>query len=441
MKLFLKKIVVKVLILEARLALVRRRPRIAAITGSVGKTSTKDAVACALAPFFSVRKSEKSYNSDFGVPLTILGLTNAVGNPFLWVWNIMVGATRALWPEKKLDWLVLEVGAGEPGDVKKFAGMLSPDIAVITCFPDVPVHVEFFASPEAVIVEKTELVRAVREGGMLILNADDEKTRSLKSAFPNRRAVLFGTSADADLPAVPADAGQAGARGTDYNVLYEVGLPVGISFRVLVGAQSFAVTLQGVLGRHVMQSVLAAFAVAHALGLDLARVAEAFKHFAASPGRMRLIEGLSGSLIIDDSYNASPVAMREALATFASLEIRGWPASPAGRKIAVLGGMAELGAFSAEEHRKAVELAVRSCEKLIVVGELWKAMGSPAQIHYVETSREAADALARDIRAGDVVLVKGSQSARMERVVKALMREPERAKELLVRQEEEWRDK
>ncbi len=424
MKSFLKECVLVVLMFETRLALLRRRPRIIAITGSVGKTSTKDAVFCALQPFFSVRKSEKSYNSDFGVPLTILGLTNAVNDPLLWFWNIAVGATRVFWPGKHLDWLVLEVGAGKPGDIKKFSDMLSPDATVITSFPDVPVHVEFFASPEAVIAEKTELVRALKEGGTLILGSDDEKVRAFQGKFPDLKVVEYGSNAGAVV------------RGGDYTMQHD-----GISFQVSVGKQSFAVTLPCVLGRHLMQPVLAAFAVAYSLGLDLARVAEAFKHFAPPPGRMRLIPGKEGSLIIDDSYNASPVAMHEALLTLASLEVRGRPTLPAGRKIAVLGGMAELGAFSAEEHRKAGEAALRSCGKLIVVGELWKALGAHPQIQYVATSREAAEVLARDIRAGDVVLVKGSQSTRMERVVKALMQQPERATELLVRQEKEWRDK
>lgn len=437
MKSIVKNCLLAVLKCEARLALARRRPRIVAITGSVGKTSTKDAVAVALAPFFSVRKNEKSYNSDFGVPMTILGLKNAVRNPVWWCKNLILGAVQAIFPEKGLDWLVLEVGAGEPGDIKKFAEMLSPDIVVVTRFPAVPVHVEYFASPGAVISEKIELVRAVRDGGVLVLNADDEKVYSLKNAFPNRKAVLFGTNAG------------AGVRGTDYEVRYEAGLPVGISFRVLVEGQSFAMNIHGVLGRHLMQPILAAFAVAYSLGLDVRRVAEAFKDFAAPAGRMRLIDGANDLLIIDDSYNASPVAVREALSALGSLAVRG-------RKIAVLGVMAELGAFSAEEHRKIGVWAAKNCSKLVVVGEFagQKSSGlesaqeiaagakeagmAASQSRSYTDSTEAAEALPRIIQSGDVVLVKGSQSARMERVVKALMREPKRAKELLVRQDNEW---
>lgn len=431
MKSLFKKWVLAMLMFEARLALSRHRPHIVAVTGSVGKTSTKDAIFCALQPFFSVRKNEKSYNSDFGIPLTILGLRNPIRNPVLWVKNILIGATRVLFPQKNLDWLVLEVGAGGPGDIRKFATLLSPDIAVVTRFAEVPVHVEFFRSFEAVIAEKTELVRAVKRDGTLVLGGDDEKVRALKQSFPNRHAVLYGTNATADV------------RGSRYTPVNEDGktspFPSGIGFIATVGSNSFPIVLKGVLGTHLMQPVLAAFGVASALELDLRRVAETFKDFASPPGRMRLIQGANNSLIIDDSYNASPIAVREALIALASL-------AATGRKSAVLGDMAELGAFGPEEHRKIGAFAAKACAELMVVGKLAEEIRvgalssnmSPARIRSFKTSKEAADALARDIRAGDVVLVKGSQAVRMERIVKALMLHPTRASELLVRQESEW---
>jgi len=414
--------VVQILLIEARMALWRFRPKIVAITGSVGKTSTKDAIDVALSPFFLVRKSEKSYNSDFGIPLTILGLKNAAGNPFLWLENIILGFFKAILGGHKVDWFILEVGAGEPGDIARFAQMLSPDIAVITRFAEVPVHVEFFASPEAVRQEKILLARAMRKGGTLVLGSDDERVRALASEFSHLHTVHYGEGREARV------------RGADYEVKYEEGKPVGISFKVLFGRQSFSICIKGILGEHLIQPVLAAFAVAHSLGLDLVCVAEAFQDFETAPGRMRLILGANDSLIIDDSYNASPIAMREALATLASLETRG-------RKIAVLGGMAELGKFSAEEHRKVGELALRSCDKLVLVGELARGMTSDPRAAYFETSQEAAAVLVHEIRPNDVFLVKGSQSVRMERVVKALMKDLERAQELLVRQELEWRDR
>ncbi|OGZ98320.1 MAG: hypothetical protein A3C07_04800 [Candidatus Sungbacteria bacterium RIFCSPHIGHO2_02_FULL_47_11] len=434
MKSFLKKCVTAILMFEARVALIRYHPKIVAVTGSVGKTSAKDAIFCALAPFFSVRKSEKSYNSDLGIPLTILGLTNPVRNPFFWLEALVVGAFRAVWPKKRLQWFVLEVGAGEPGDIKKFADILSPDIAVITRFAEVPVHVEFFPSPEAVISEKRELARSVKAGGVLVLGSDDMKVSALKQDFPDRRAVLYGNSAS------------AAVRGSDYAIAYETrenrAFPVGIRFNIHIGHHSFPIMLNDVLGEHLIQPILAAFGVASALHLDLSRVAKAFEQFSSAPGRMRLIQGVNDSLIIDDSYNASPVAVREALIALGSLDVEG-------RKMAILGGMAELGVFGPGEHRKIGALAAHSCSELVVVGKLAEEIKvgalssgmSTACIRAFKTSKEAAHTVACDIRAGDVVLVKGSQSARMEHIVKTLMRDKTRAGELLVRQEREWRNK
>ncbi len=434
MKSFVRKIVIGILRWEVRLALWLHRPKIIAITGSVGKTSTKEAIACALTPFFSLRKSVKSYNSDFGVPLTVLGLQNAGGSPILWFKNIILGFFLALFGRKQPQWLVVEVGAGEPGDIRKFAKMLSPDIVVVTRFAEIPVHVEFFSSPEAVISEKTLLVRAVQKGGTVILGADDPKVAALANDFKNLRALRYGVSGGVEV------------RGADYAVLYEgegvSRLPSGVSFKVMVGGRSFPLSVYGVLGEHLIQPVLAGFAVASALNLDFGRVAQAFEGFTPPAGRMRLISGLNDSCLIDDSYNASPVAMSEALSALASLSVQG-------RKVAIVGGMAELGQFSPEEHRKVGVLAARSCSRLVVVGELAQGIavaareaGMPSsQVRSFKTSGEAAGVLASELLAGDVVLIKGSASVRMERVVKALMKEKGRAAELLVRQESEWRDR
>lgn len=432
-KSFFKNVVTVILILEARVALLRYRPKIIAITGSVGKTSTKDAVERALTPFFSVRKSEKSYNSDFGIPLTILGLQNAGGNPFLWLKNLCIGAKKALSPRKRgPQWLVLEVGAGEPGDIGRFAKILSPDIAVITRFAEVPVHVEFFKTARALIEEKILLACAVPRGGIVILGSDDEKVRALINTLPGRHIITYGKSSPTDV------------RGFNYSVMYEkkkdrTHLPVGFSFCVAVGSQIFQMKVRGALGEHLMQPILAAFAIGKALELDLSQMEAVFRDFLTPPGRMRLIQGINDSLIIDDSYNASPIAVAEALATLSSLQTET-------RKIAILGDMTELGRFSEGEHRKIGVLATRSCSRLVTVGTLAQGIARGAEeggmrrdfIRAFKKSKEAAEALPRDIEQGDLVLVKGSQPARMERVVKALMQEPLRAKELLVRQEGEW---
>ena len=166
MKQILKKIVIGILTLEAKLVLKRYKPKIIAVTGSVGKTSTKDAIYTALCEPFSIRKNQKSFNSEIGVPLTVLGLENAWGNPLLWVGNILKGVWMCVWPQTYPKWLVLEIGADHPGDIKSITKWVIPDIAVVTRIPNVPVHVEYFKDAEALLEEKSELLKAMKPDGV-----------------------------------------------------------------------------------------------------------------------------------------------------------------------------------------------------------------------------------------------------------------------------------
>lgn len=435
MKQFFKSLVIRLLTLEARLVLAKFRPRIVGVTGTVGKTTTKDAIAYALAPFFRVRASAKSFNSDFGIPLTVLGGAVAGGNPLRWLGHIARGIRLLLLPAQYPEWLVAEIGVCEPGDMERFMRLLRPDIAVFTRFSKVPVHVEFFSSPEALFEEKMKLARAVRTDGALVFSGDDERVRALKEEMRGRRVILYGVSDNAEV------------RGSYYSVRYEsqsrTEMPVGVSFKVDVEGSSFPIILLGAVGEHLMQPVLAAFAVAQARELNLVRVAEALRNFTPPPGRMRLLLGVLGSCIIDDSYNSSPIALAAALETLRSLR----PSSAGGRKIAVLGDMMELGNYTVEEHLKAGRRAAGICDVLVTVGarargfaEGARRAGLPAErVLSFEESRATGRALNELLRSGgDIVLVKGSQAARMERVVKEIMAEPRRAKELLVRQEKEW---
>src|SRR3989338_2206143 len=184
MKNFLKKAIVLILICEARLVLSRYRPKIIAITGSMGKTAAKDAICAALSGGgLRARKSEKSFNSELGVPLTILGLENAWRNPLRWAENILRGLWLAARKTGYPAWLVLEVGADRPGDIRKIARWLRPDIAVITGVSDIPAHVEFFDSPAHVLKEKRTLADSLKLGGKLILNGDDVQMQRLRAEF------------------------------------------------------------------------------------------------------------------------------------------------------------------------------------------------------------------------------------------------------------------
>lgn len=423
----LKKAVVALLTWEARITLARHRPRIIAVTGSVGKTTTKDAIYAALAEKLHMRKSIKSFNSDIGVPLTILGLPNAASNPFGWAYNIVRGLFSSLFSREYPAWLVLEVGADRPGDIRRIAGWLRPDIAIITGVPDMPVHVEYFKSPDELLKEKKSLAEYLRPGGKLIVCGDEHRMREVAAEFRGA-AVTYGFDADCDFYA------------SHESVLYEGERPLGIQFRVNHSDFSMPAEVHGALGRPRILAALAAFAVASEAGVDPVSVARGIAGWVPPPGRVRLIAGERGSVIIDDSYNSSPAAAFAALDTLAGVRAK--------RRIAILGDMLELGRFAAEAHRLVGERAATSCDMLIAVGlrargiaEAARSAGMPesAVRHYEHgESARAGDELEEELREGDIVLVKGSQSMRMEKTVLEMMAEPERAPDLLVRMDPEW---
>ncbi len=416
MKSFLKKILAIVLEALARAVLKKYHPAIIAVTGSVGKTSTKDAIYDVLAHTSHVRKSEKSFNSELGVPLTILGSPNAWSNPLKWLGVIFHGLELVLFSSKYPDTLVLEVGADKPGDIARIARWLKPHVVVMTRVSDVPVHVEFFPSAEAVLEEKSALAKSLRKDGTLILLADDAKLMKIGEGM-SQKILTFGISSPATVT------------GTHDSIVYENGAPVGMSFKLNYEGNSVPVVVKGILGTHHIYPLIAAATVALARGVSFSEIIKTLPDHHASKGRMNIIPGINGSTLIDDSYNSSPDALHAALNTLSRIET-------SGKKIALLGDMLELGKFSVTEHQKAGIHSLQVASTVVSVGQRAKGMlGVSASF---DSSLEALEYIKDKVGEGDVVLVKGSQSIRMEHIVKGLMREPERAGELLVRQEREW---
>lgn len=426
MKSFLKSLVVSILTFEAKLLLSRAKPRIIAVTGNVGKTGTKDAIFQALRSHVSARKSEKSYNSEIGVPLSILGLENAWSNPLLWTKNIFDGMVLALFPKKYPSVLVLEAGVDRPGDMQRLTSWLYPDIVVLTRLPDVPVHVEHFTSPEEVIAEKLILLRALKPNGVLVYNQDDERVKDAAASFA-QKSVSYSRYSESDFTA------------SGDTVTYEDGLPLGLKFTITNREESADFNIKGALGVQYTYNFAAATAVASLFDVSLAESANALRDFAAPAGRMRLIKGIKDTLIIDDTYNSSPTATERALSTLA--ELRG-----AGRKLAVLGDMLELGRYSVEAHKKVGQQVSETADLLVTVGVRARGIAEGAlaagmsekNILQYEESIRAGRELQNLVSPGDAILVKGSQGMRMERIVADLMREPDRAEELLVRQSTVW---
>ena len=411
--------------------LMRYQPRIVAITGSVGKTSTKDAVYAVLSKVTYVRKSEKSFNSQLGLPLTILGLPNGWNNFGIWMSNILRGLWLIIGPHKYPKWLVLEVGVGKPGDMKETASWLRTDAVIMTAIGETPAHIEFFASRKNLIEEKAELIRTLKPDGLLVLNMDDEAIREMKSRT-KCRAINYGYNQEADVV------------GSGESIAYdEKGIPEGIIFRVDAGGKSLPVSINGVFGRNHVYASMAALAFAYGQKMNMLAAVDSLRDYEVPPGRMRLLRGKNGSLIIDDTYNSSPFACESALATLGTIDNHG-------RKIAVLGDMLELGKHTIEAHKNigmlASEILGGVNDLLVVVGPralsikegAIQAGMNPEKIMEFANSRDTAVFLQKFPKKNDVFLIKGSQGMRMERAVEAILLDQANKYHLLVRQDPEW---
>ncbi len=427
MKQIIKKIIIFIINIEARLVLRKYKPRVIAVTGNVGKTSTKDAIYSVLKNIHYVRKSEKSFNSEIGVPLTILGCESGWNNPGLWLKNILEGLALLCLKNHYPKVLVIEVGADRPGGIERIMKWLKPDISVITKIGDVPVHIEFFNSVEQLIKEKSYLATSLGNDGLLVLNADDKNTLSIKQKS-KARTITFGKEGVSDIFA------------SHEKILYtEEGKPKAINFKVNYGQNSFPVTISNTIGTQYVYAVLAALIVGMNEGLNLISATQYINDFIIPPGRLKIIKGINGSTVLDDTYNAAPAAVVSALVALSKVETKG-------RKIAVIGDMMELGKYSAEEHKKIGKISADICDLLITVGTRSEEIAKTANknkllknnILHFNNAIEAGEKLKMIIRENDIVLVKGAQSMRMERVVEKIMEFPEDRAKFLVRQESEW---
>jgi len=425
MKSLFRTLIASLLALLARAVIRKYKPMVVMVTGSVGKTSTKDAVAAALASSYFLRASEKSYNSEFGVPFTVFGVRNPWNDVFAWGRVIEEALALIFFPQHYPNMLVLEVGADRPGDLAKILRIATPDAVVVTHLPNVPVHVEAYASPRAVHEEEFAPAYALPEDAPLILSCDDEHAIEMAEKLPVK-VTTFGFDTGADILI------------TDAAPFLEEGVVAGMKANVTIGGKKYPLSIRGALGRPQLYAPAAAIAVALALGKSAEEALEGVAHYVPPPGRSRLLAGIRGSTLIDDSYNASPASVYESLTALSRL-------SAAKRRIAVLGDMLELGRYSVEEHERIGAIAPKSVDLLVTVGIRAKALAKAAReaglkedqvLEFVD-SHEAARELAAMVTEGDVVLIKGSQGIRTERIVARLLLDPD-DKGKLVRQEKEW---
>ncbi len=353
--------------------------RVVGITGSVGKTTTKELAAAVLARRYVTLKSEASYNNEIGLPLALMHLTN------------------------EHERAVLEMGMYDVGEIADLARIARPHVGVVTIIG--PVHLERARTIERIVEAKMELVEALppTPEGVAILNYDDERVRGMAQAT-QARVFYYGLSPDADLWA---------------DHIEGLGLD-GIRFRLHHGGETLHVKIP-LLGRHSIHTALRAAAVGLAEGLDWQEIIEGLRGPSA---QLRLVSvlGPKGAIILDDTYNASPASTFAALNLLDELD---------GRKIAVLGDMLELGGYEREGHEKVGMRALEVADVLItlgprghIIGETALRWGMPADhVHILEENAEVVTLLEQMVTGDDVILVKGSRAMRMEEIVNALGRE------------------
>lgn len=416
----------------AKLILKKYKPDVIGITGSVGKTSAKEAIIKVLSSKYSVRGSEKNYNNEIGLPLTIIGKESAGKSLFGWI-GIFIYSLKLLILKDK-DYpkiLVLEMGIDRPGDMKYLTRISDPRIGVVTSIGES--HMEFFGSIEDIQREKATLIKDLQKGGWAILNFDDERSRNI-SNDSKVKILTFGFKEGADI--------RAREIKFSFEENKDVDNLIGISFKLTYQGSTVPVFSPNVIGFSAIYAALAGASLGVTYGLNLVDISKALYTYNSPRGRMNLIDGIKKSMIIDDTYNSSPQSCFSALDWMSKIKIK-----KGARKLAVLGDMLELGSYSEQGHREVGEYAVKSgIDKLIVIGERARDIARGAEesglkrdhIFQFDTADEARKFVEDRINKGDLILVKGSQGARMEKIVKEIMLNPMKAEYVLVRQEEEW---
>jgi len=351
------------------------RTPVVALTGSNGKTTTKEMIAACLETTLPILKTKGNLNNLVGLPLTLLNLS------------------------EKEKVAVLEMGMNVPGEVRRLTEIAEPDVGLITNIEKV--HLQGMGSLERIKEEKGELFRRMRREGTILVNQDDPEVVDLADAFPGKK-ITYGVENPGKVMA--REIRLKGAEAT--------------SFTLMLGGEEIEIALP-LLGRHFVPNALAAIAAARHFGIEMKKVKEALECFHPFPMRMEIIHLNGGKTLINDAYNANPKSMEVALETLREMKGRG-------RAIAVLGDMLELGDFTMEAHQQLGErIKEFSIDFLIALGEEAPVVVESAirdgfaseKTRVVESHSEAVSILRQVMQDGDWILVKGSRGMAMEKIV------------------------
>lgn len=396
--------------------LARHNPKLIVVTGSVGKTGTKTAIATVLAERYRVRLHAGNHNTHLSVPLAIMGIEYPANIRSLREWAAVYRAAKQrIKGERDVDVIVQELGTDHPGDIARFGQYLRPDIAVVTAVSDE--HMEFFGSLDAVAAEELS-VAGFSE--LAIVNRDDIAPEYAKYA-ETQNITTYGLSEGAEYRLQVSDANPLEGRAGHLASPEWPEMPVNMQL----------------VGDHSLKAVAAAAAVGAKLGLTSEEVAVGISRLKPAAGRMQLLRGLNDTVLIDDTYNSSPLAVEAALKTLYDI--------PAPQKIVILGSMNELGELSPQLHERVGSLCdPQQLEWVITIGEEAKKFLAPAakkQGCQVKTFRSPYDAggfVHGVMKPGAVILAKGSQNGVFaEEALKVLLHATDEER-LLVRQDPSW---
>ncbi len=405
----IKKILFWKMTILARMVIFRRKPEIIAITGSVGKTSTKEAIYTVLSGGKNIKKCEDDLGGNKSILFALLDAKHDLSIKGM-IRALMHGMDVFVFGGEYPETIILEFNARKVGDIKKIAKWLHPDIVLVTRLPEVPVHIEFFKGSKEMTEEKMSIARALKMSGTLILNADDDNVMAHKEDLKSK-TLTYGGSESANIRFSDVALAQATSETKG-----------GLTFKANFDEKIFPVFLPDIYSESYVYIALSALAVAYAKGMNMVHAIERLLEYKTPQGRMQIIYAKNDVVFIDDSFNSSPLALESALSVLGNI--------PFGkRKVAVLGDMLELGRFTDESHFNAGQYSYKHADILVTSGLRAKKIAEGAKstrmshkkIFETENERDTEDILFKILKKGDVVLVKGAKKMNMRKIIDSLL--------------------
>ncbi len=385
---------------------LRAKPTIIGITGSAGKTSTKFAISTLLIQKYKVVTPEGNLNTEFGVAYAILNLKmpqNRVG----WIINIVKGFFSSLFPIGKKSTVILELGADRPGDILFFSQKLKFNFAVLTNIGSA--HLENFNSKQELIEEKLNLLKAIKSDGFLIYNIDDPTILNQFIITSFAKKISFGKNGDCEISNIKINLSGISAILKYKNNQFSVQLPT--------------------LNQSLFWSLSPALVLGINLNLTRKQIEYGLRNYKIENGRGRILIGIKNTTIIDHTYNANPSSLNGIILSLEKLQTNR-------RKIAILGDMKELGSESKYWHERLGLYAKNTFDKVYTFGNEAKHYGLKNFI----VMNDLINVLLKEVTEGDIILIIGSQVARLEKVVEILLEDKTKAKNVLVRQSNNWKN-